>query len=118
MIDGQPWKAGFDRLDIGLTQLTLEDIARKAVSLESFALNLGGVVVDQLPGYEKDKLASLSRLTIETDKLDLAAPTLTIKTIVLQEPYVAVIVGADKVTNLQEIKNDFGPGRQRLWTIR
>ncbi len=106
VIDGHPWRAGFDNLDVGVTELKVRDVAQKEVSLGTFALDLNGVTVDQPPGYDLPQLAGFEQCTVRTGKLDLSASELVVKTINIKEPSAALMVRADGESNLQKLKTE------------
>ena len=100
-IDGQPWRAGFESLDVGIKGVEIGDIAQQAISLVSFDLDLKGIAVDQPPGFDMSKLFSLERFTVTSDKTDRSGNELVIKQVQLQGVTSSVIKRADGVTNLQ-----------------
>ena len=77
------------------------DRAEQAVSLESFDLDLKGIAVDQPPGFGIEKLFSLERFTIISEKPDKTNAELVIKQVSLTGLTSSVVRDADGITNLQ-----------------
>ena len=102
-IEGKPWRAGFDKLDAGITGLEVGDIAQKAISLDSFTLDLKGLAADQPPGFDKGKLASLKRVGINTERIDLASPEIVVKDISAEGFASSVMTNSDGLSNLQKL---------------
>ena len=72
-IDNQPWRAGFEGLDIQVKGAAVEDLARQAISLASLDLDLKGVTVDQPPGFSLTPLLDMDRLTLASREIDFSA---------------------------------------------
>ena len=103
-IEGQPWRAGFDGLDIHLAGVQIEDLTRQAVSLASFDLDLKGISVDQPPGFEDRKLFGLEQFTVVSEKAASPGEELVIKAVNLRGLTSLVIMRDDGMTNLQVLK--------------
>ena len=113
-VDGEPWRAGFDGLDIKVTGLKVGDIAQQAISLDSFTLDLRGAAVDQPPGFDTEKLASLERFAVTTGGLDLASPELVIKQVQIQGVAASVIMRAGGLSNLERLNETlFGKAEEK-----
>lgn len=102
-IDGKPWRAGFEGLDINVTELEVGDLTQRAIKLASFALDLREVTVDQPPGFDVKKLARLKRLAVTSGKLDLASSKIALKEVLIEGLTGSVKVRADGVSNLQKL---------------
>lgn len=100
-IEGQTWRAGFDGLDIRVTGVEVGDPTEQDVSLASFDLDLKGIAVDQPPGFGTEKLFSLERFTIISEKPEKTKEELVIKQVSLTGLTSSVTMHADGVTNLQ-----------------
>jgi uncharacterized protein involved in outer membrane biogenesis len=102
-VAGETWRAGFDRLDIGLNNMAVGDVAKKAVSIGSFILDLNGVTVDQPHGFGGDALATLAAFSLDAEELDLSASALAIKEITVQEPSATLVVRKDGASNVKKL---------------
>ena len=103
-IDDQPWRAGFDDLDVLITGVNVGATAEQHVSLASFDLDLKGVRVDQPPGFDDRKLFGLEQFTVISDKRVGPGEELVVKEVELQGLTASVTMRADGVTNLQVLK--------------
>ena len=103
-IEGRPWQAGFEGLDIRIKGAEIGDIARQAVALASLDLDLRGVSVDQPPGFDTGKLFSLERLKVIAEKADNPGKELVIESVHLQGVTSSVTMRADGVSNLQVVR--------------
>ncbi|MBC2717934.1 MAG: AsmA family protein [Desulfobacteraceae bacterium] len=111
-VDGEPWRAGFDGLDINVRGLEVGDFAQQALSLDSFALDLRGVAVDQPPGFDTENLAGLERFSVTTGGLDLASSELVITEVLVQGLISSVIMPADGLSNLQQLNDALLPATE------
>ena len=110
--ESDKWQAGLKQLSVKTKGVTVADIAKGAVSLDSFTLDLQGLTVDQPAGFGPDKFASLERLAITTGKLDLRTPAYAIDEILMIRPFVSVHVQKDSQTNVQKLLHALIEDRQ------
>ena len=103
-IDGQPWRAGFDGLDLNVTGVEVGDLSQQAISLATFDLDLKGLNVDQPPGFDTGKLFNLDQFIVISEKTDKSDNELVIKQVSLQGLTSSITMRADGVTNLQILK--------------
>ena len=103
-MDGQPWRAGFDGLDILMTGVDVGAKTKQAVSLASVNLDLKGISVDQPPGFDDRKLFGLEQFTIISDKTITPGEEWVIKAVKLEGLTSSIIMRADGMTNLQVLK--------------
>jgi|GEM_PF-1415294 len=104
-IDGQPWRAGFDGLDILITGMEVGDLAKQAIALASFDLDLKGIAADQPPGFGTRKLISLDRFTVNSEKLDMSSKELVVRKVLLQGLSSSMSMRSDGSTNLQKLSD-------------
>jgi hypothetical protein len=108
-MDGQPWRAGFEGLDIQAKGATVEDLARQAISLASLDLDLKGVSVDQPPGYSETPLLSMDSLKLASQGMDLGASEVTFSDVLLDTLNVSLERNADQEINLMKIAESWLP---------
>ncbi len=99
----EQWSAGL-RLNLAVDDLQIRDLLNRDILVGKVNLALSAIKVDQPPGFGPEKLASLERLAVTTDGLDLASPELVIKQVLVQGLASAVTVHRDGSSNLQKLK--------------
>jgi uncharacterized protein involved in outer membrane biogenesis len=99
----KPWRAGFDNLDIKATALSVGDLAQQDISLDSFALDLKGIKVDQPAGFNNGKMAEIEQFKVITGGLDLASPEMVVKQVMIQGFASSVAVNKDGMSNVQSL---------------
>jgi hypothetical protein len=102
-IDGKPWRAGFDGLDILVSGVKVGDLAKQAVALASLDVDLKGIAVDQPPGFGTRKLFSLDRFTVNSEKQDMSSKELIVKKVLLQGLSSSMTMRSDGSNNLQKL---------------
>ena len=103
-MDGNPWRAGFDGLDVNATGVSVGDLSRRELMVGALALDLRGATVDQPPGLDQGKLARLEKLVIQAKSLDLASPELVVDDLRMLGLNAAVRIDATGGSNLQQLK--------------
>ncbi len=102
-IEGQPWRAGFDGLDLQVTGVAVGDLTQQAISLASFDLDLKGIAVDQPPGFSTRKLFSLDHFTVVSEKSEVPSKELVIKQVSLEGLTSFITMRSDGLTNLEKL---------------
>jgi uncharacterized protein involved in outer membrane biogenesis len=105
----KPWNARLG-VDLKMADLRIEDVWEKKIRVGPMLLSVSDVHLDQSPGYGDGHLAALSRLTLETDRLDLSSSNITVKQIHLEEPTASVWIDAEGASNLQALTRALAGG--------
>ena len=103
-IEGHPWRAGFKGMDMQIAGVEAGEGTEEAVMLASLDLELKGIVVDQPPGFDADKLLSIKRFAIISEKTDRPGNELVIKQVQLEGLTSLVTMNRNGVTNLQVLQ--------------
>jgi len=82
-IDGQPWRAGFDDLGIQIKDVEVGDLAKLAISLASFDLNLKDIAVDQMPGFSQSPLLAIDNIELASNGIDLSTSKVSVSRVSL-----------------------------------
>ena len=118
IVEGEPWRAGFDNLDVELTQVAMDRQSKPMVSLATFDLDLTGIAVDQPPGFDTRKLFSLERFKVVSHIPDSPSKELLIKQVLIEGLSSYITMRSDGVTNIGALneallgsRNQAGPDK-------
>ena len=110
-IDGSPWQSGVDNVDVAVKGLAVGDIAKKAVKLDSFDMELKGFTIDEPPGYGSEKMFSLAQVAVSCNKMDMASKESVIEKVLVDGMSANIIIHPDETSNLQKIVGALMPVR-------
>ena len=115
VIGGQRWRAGWEKMDITATNVSVGDLARREIKADAFRLHLQGAEVDPPPGSELEKLARLEELTLAAKAVDLASPEIVVDQLLMAGLNASIQIDAKGVSNLQKLKPGLrGGGRSAI----
>jgi len=110
-MDGQPWQAGFDGLDIGVKGLEVGDLSKMDVSLTSLEMGLRGIAVDQPPGFSKEPLLAINKIDVSSSGIDLGRPKVSLSDVILDTLSVSLERNADREVNLLKLTESWLPAK-------
>jgi hypothetical protein len=112
-INGQPWRAGFNRMDIGITDVEVGDLSKMAVSLTSLDMGLRGIAVDQPPGFSKEPLLAINKIDVSSSGIDLGRSKVGLSDVMLDTLSVSLERNADQEINLMKIAESWLPVKDK-----
>ncbi|BCS99170.1 hypothetical protein DSLASN_48020 [Desulfoluna limicola] len=96
----EPWSTEL-RLDLTVDDLQLRDLMNIDILSGKILLALSTFKAASPSGFGDETLASLERLVISSDGLDLGAPEMVIDNILIKEPSLSLTLRRDGVSNWQ-----------------
>lgn len=96
------------RLDLAVDDLQLRDLMNTDILSGKIELALSEFKAASPSGFDDGELASLDRLAIKSDGLDLGAPEMVIENILIREPSLSLLIQNDGVSNWQRLGEILG----------
>lgn len=101
LVDEQ-WTASL-AVDMAVENIQLNDLITRDIGIDSLNLAVNNLNIDQLPGFDDEKLLSLKQLSIKTEQLNAAAEELRIDEITLDTLSSSIQTNAEGLSNIQAL---------------